>query len=361
MGASNRSILLVLLVLVSGCVGGRAFLQDANNGIRITSFEVPKEAEFFDQVFFDVKYENVGGTSAENVNVNLLGLEGSWRNSKAVNDILGVAPSYVVSSMEPPLKSENKPGDLNIFYVNYYPPFVPKGGEAVFPVTARVKYTYANTGTLVIPVVTKSLEKIKKDKGESIDGTAKVTNTFAPLQISLKSGPEPLLVDDVIYSNLPSLATQYQDDTYIIQFVNRGDGQMLDVASGGAEGSVVSGEIRIFGTGAEFVQCIGTLKSKTLATFDSSQFDLTKLRSDGSFPIPCKIRVDRSKFGVTQSSTITITVEMRYQYFVEETREIRVKGIEYDLDVLQGITPIPPTATPTNTPNPTNTPTSTPT
>jgi hypothetical protein len=334
----HLGLFLLLVVFIAGCVNTRPIILDSDNGIKITSFEAsPESAEFFDQVFFDLEFENVGGTTAEEVKVEILGLKDSWRRSTDLNDFVNSDVTKKINSMKPPIRTENRAGDFELFSSNYYPPFVPKGTEASFPVTARIVYNYATTGTITIPIVSKSLQNSRPTGGK-----IKISNTFAPLQISLRNGPDPLVVDDVICKNLGKCT---QEETYIIEFVNKGDGLLLtnkEVPE--SEGSIINGTIKILGSGATFSECIG-FSSYDGKTVSFNQYirntegsvnliDLTKLRTDGKFSIPCKINIDRSKFKETDSTFIILSVEMRYKYFVEETRNIKVKGT-YNIEELE--------------------------
>ena len=69
--------LIALLILTSGCIGGREVKIDANNGLLITEFTAdPLTVEYSDPVLFFVDVENVGGTTASNINIILYGIKG---------------------------------------------------------------------------------------------------------------------------------------------------------------------------------------------------------------------------------------------------------------------------------------------
>ncbi len=304
-------VLILFLVFISGCLGGREVKIEANNGLKITEFSAdPLTAEFNDPVFFNVDIENVGGTTADNVELTLYGIKNVWRSSSSESSVVSSNPEYSPGSMSPPDIVLNRPGDFEIWAGQYYPPILPEGVSSYFPVTARVTYDYHTTGTISIPAYSKSYYRINKGDVES---AARVDNTNAPIQIALTKGTTPIVVDENLKGN--------EDATFIIEFRNVGDGWPI---SDGQIGGFFSGESKITLHGnAEFKNCLGETGGNEASL---SGVDFARLRSDGRMPIGCSISIPRNDWGIVSTGDIIFTIDMRYRYYIEDTVSIKVIG-----------------------------------
>ena len=293
-------VLVLLMVFLSGCIFGRPVKVEANNGLKINEFSAdPSEAEYNDPVFFSVDIENVGGTTANNIDVTLYGIENIWRGSES--------PTKQLGSMSPPELLYNTPGDLEIETWTYEPPILPEGVKTNLEVTARVKYDYSTTGTLSIPVYSKSYARINQD----IDKTITVTNTNAPIQIELSQGTG-VIVDGSLTGN--------EDHTLILKFVNVGDGWPI---SAGQVGRFLQGTITIQGAGATFTKCLDATSGNTAHI---QNVDYAKFRTNGELPIGCSISIPRSGWGVTTTGNILLTIDMEYTYYIEKKASVMVHG-----------------------------------
>ena len=320
-------LLLLAMVFIAGCIGSRPVKIEANNGLKITEFSAdPPVAEFNDNVLFTVGIENVGGTTAGQVVLNLSGLENIWRRQGGtLLTADDVKRDYGSEKFDPPLPAQNRPGDLKIYAKTFLPPILPEGVEQDFPVTARVTFKYKTSGSIVIPTISKSLLKIKTDKGEPVDSTPRISNSDGPLKIGLAKGTVPIVVDEK--------KGQQQEATFVIEFVNTGDGFPLTGLAGLLEGSIT-----VLGPGVRFHPaegCLGFTPSngnkidfRIRGTDPESlqKFDLLKLRSTGRLPLSCTVIIRQTAFTPTTSGSITFSIEMEYKYFVEKTINVRVIG-----------------------------------
>src|SRR3989344_677978 len=75
-------LLIASVILISGCVNQRAVNVGENRGVTINSFTAsPLQAYTGERVLFDLEIENIGGTTAKNVQADVFGVEGQWRDS----------------------------------------------------------------------------------------------------------------------------------------------------------------------------------------------------------------------------------------------------------------------------------------
>ena len=106
-----KKVFLVLLiasvVLISGCVNNRAVKTGENRGVTINSFTAsPLQAYTGEQVLFDLEIENIGGTTAKNVQAHLFGVEGQWRDDLG-NTIDSTLTKWGSIVLKPPVPSRN--------------------------------------------------------------------------------------------------------------------------------------------------------------------------------------------------------------------------------------------------------------
>lgn len=326
------AFLLLALVLVAGCIGQRSVKIEANNGLKLEEFSAdPRIAEYSDNVLFTVGVENVGGTTATKAMLRLFGLEKIWSTSPAGQQVSQNEATYKFGdeSFEPPVPSQNRPGDLKIFAKTFWPPVLPEGVEQDFPVTARVMFDYSTTGSIIVPVISKSLLKIKTDKGEAVESASRITNSDGPLKIGLSKGTVPIVVDNT--------KSGEQEATFVVEFLNVGDGFPVSPSDTSGSDAVkelgrLQGSISVFGPGVRFDEkdgCLGftsTTNKIDFTSIDPNKIDLMKLRSTGRLPLSCTIKIQRSAFTPTTSGIITFSVNMNYRYFIEKTLNVRVAG-----------------------------------
>src|SRR3990167_7072510 len=140
-----KKLLLILLiasvVLISGCVNNRAVKTSENRGVTINSFTAsPLQAYTGERVLFDLEVENIGGTTARNVQVDLFGVEGQWKD--AFGNIIGDTQTKQIGTLRPPLTERNIPGDFKLVQWQLQTPTIPQGISPNLQVEARVTYDY---------------------------------------------------------------------------------------------------------------------------------------------------------------------------------------------------------------------------
>lgn len=352
-------LLILALVFIAGCIGSRPVNIEANNGLKIEEFSAdPKVAEYSDNVLFTVSVENVGGTTAKFVSIKLFGLENIWRRQGDPLNLLGatdVERGYG-ENFDPPLPAQNRPGDLKIFTKTFSPPILPEGVEQDFPITARVTFQYSTTASIVVPTISKTLLKIKTDKGETIESTPRISNSDGPLKIGLAKGTAPIVVDE-------KKGTE-QEATFVFEFVNIGDGFPVGALPGlktetGTPAEtlgLLEGSITVLGPGVRFDTtdgCLGfkpakednKIEFRIKTPQDAAKIDLQKLRSTGRLPFSCTVRILQSAFTPTTSGIITFSIQLEYNYFVDKTINVRVIGTGEEVKV----TPPPAKSTSTST------------
>jgi len=311
----NKAIIIlgfISIILVSGCLGTTPTI-DSNNGLLITTFSAdPLKVEEGDSVLFLMDVENLGGVTARDIDLDFYGVDG-WTGTGKHKDI---------SDMNPPDPITDSPGDFEAITITLTAPEdLPEGVQANFPVTARITFDYKTTATISIPAYSKSLYRIKQNEGEAIDGTAKVENTYAPIQATLSRGSTPIIVDD-------TKGTGEEDFGYLIEFINVGDGWPISPGAGIRIGAL-SGTIKLIGNGVTFDECLGQTGG-TSVTISEENLDMTTMRSSGRIPIGCSIIIDRTGWGATTSGSVMLTIDMDYRYYVEESTNIMVWGGEAD-------------------------------
>lgn len=317
-------MLLLVLALASGCVGSRPVKVETNNGLRIDEFVAdPQIASFNDNVLFTASIENVGGTSASDVKLTLFGIENIWRvppNRAAEKE--DTEKDWGKELFDPPVPSQNMPGDLKVSAKTFLPPVLPEGMEKDYSVTARVTFNYSTAASIVVPMISKSLLKIKSDKGESIESAPRITNSDGPLKIGLSKGTVPVVVDNTL--------DEKQKATFVIDIINAGNGFPMPQTNDASKLGMLKGSIDVSGTGVAFSKngCMGFEPSSinpNRITFDSDT-DLMKLRQDGRLPLSCTLEIDRSAFTPTTSGIISLSVKMSYTYFIEKALSVHVMG-----------------------------------
>lgn len=308
------AFLLVAVIALSGCTGTTEIKTDPNNGLVISEFSADplKANDQGDSVLFLMDIENLGGVPAKNISLDIYGAEG-WTGEK----------HKVINDMSPPDPVTDSPGDFQaITMILNTPDDLPQGVQANFPITTRVTFDYKTTGTISIPVYSKSLYKIKKDKGEVIDGSAKVENTYAPIQVKMSRGSTPLIVDDTKTTGTDTYG-------YLIEFVNVGSGWPISEGSVAGRVGGISGTIRVYGEGVTLYECMGrNVAGETFVTIEPGDVDVATMRSSGRVPVGCSVQIDNSAWagGTTQSGSVLFTVDMDYRYYVEESANIMVWG-----------------------------------
>ncbi|MFH0949296.1 MAG: hypothetical protein V1802_02305, partial [Candidatus Aenigmatarchaeota archaeon] len=120
---------VMALIIISGCVGQENVVGvGTGKGVLIDSFiTTPSltEVQSGETVLFDLEVQNVGGTTAKNVEVDLFGIEGQWRDVNG--NLIGSTQKQSFGSMRPPASERNLEGDIKAAQWEFMTPQVPQG------------------------------------------------------------------------------------------------------------------------------------------------------------------------------------------------------------------------------------------
>jgi hypothetical protein len=299
------TITLFALVVASGCTGigqERAAKVDPNNGIVINEFSVdPPRAVFGeDTVSVYLEVENVGGTTAKNVEVKLTGV-GGFDGYTAKTIIPELSPPDI--SIEPPV-----PGILKAFVWELVPKNVGEGVSHIESIIGRVMYDYTTTAAVSIPVYSKAEYKRLQNLGQEIESTVTLSNTNAPVKIAL-SGEVPLVASEA-----------GEEGSYIIEFINVGDG----IPSTNNEDGQIAGKIKIMGP-AEFVDCLGQSGTEITINPTGPIDEQIKIRRGESIKKACSIRLT-TDWADAPKDSIQMTFDLDYRYYVQKEVAVNVIG-----------------------------------
>ena len=318
-------LLIVSVVLISGCVNNRAVKTSENRGVTINSFSAsPLQAYTGEQVLFDLEIENIGGTTAKNVQADLFGVEGQWRDSLG-NIIDSTLTKWGSIVLKPPVPSRNIPGDFRITQWELTTPDIPQGITANLPIEARVTYDYNTSGHLGVKLISQDEFRRQQLIGEQSSGPAFViVNSNGPLKLSIPERYQtPIIVDT-------ESTAQFETYPFRIQIDNVGDGFPITPEDDGrirGIGGRLQGTIDIFGPGVEFEDCLG-IRSGTHIDLDDADI-LVRLRQigQGSLPVACNIKIDKNVWQGRPEDTLQFIFNIRYRYYVSESVNVQVVGL----------------------------------
>jgi len=303
----------IAIIAISGCTQ-RSTTIDANNGLKINEFSAdPLEAESNDLVSFLLEVENVGGTTAKDVVANLYGVQNQWIDTN--NNVVDSTLTKEIGTLKPPDITRNIPGDFKMVQWTLRAPRMPEGTNQILPITARITYIYNTTGSIVIKAFSDQQQKIEQNlKKWPPANPFVVTNTNAPIKIDVPTRYQiPIIVD--------TTKPDDQTEQLRIEFVNKGNGWPVTENVPGR----MYGTIRLFGP-AEFSDCLGVTSGNEIG-IDENNVDLVKLKSTGNVPVACEIKINKDQWGNNPEGIITMTFEMYYLYYLEQTAPVRVIGI----------------------------------
>ncbi len=336
----KKLLLIIALVFISGCVGQTAKI-DVNNGVIIEKF-IANPADVFDfqTVTFSVDVSNVGGTTANDVKVKLLGVEGAWRQASSSDIVSEISKGPF--SLKPPNLKDNIPGDSRFSDFTLTAPDLNEGDKTSFPVKARVEFTYSTTGTVIIKAISLNQQQIMQRKGESVLDAVKESNSDGPLKFKFVRGATPLVID-------PDEGGTIERE-FRFEISNVGQGWPISDNTVGKIGSSARGNKLVLQapSGISLTSCDGI--SGSLDGF------YVVLRSDGRAPVSCTVRINTADWRTKTEGNIVFKFDSNYNYFVEDDVSISVQGTKRS-DVpargapvtAPGATPIPGT-TPTPAP-----------
>ncbi|MBI4162327.1 MAG: hypothetical protein HY513_01480 [Candidatus Aenigmarchaeota archaeon] len=316
-------IALMALVLATGCTGGRSAKVDVNNGVTITDFSAsPTQANDGDFVLLDIEFENTGGTTARNVQVDLYGVEGQWRDS--FGNLITSTLTQNFGTLRRPIPERNIPGDFRLANFNIMTKDVPEGISPVLPIEARVTYDYNTSGHLQLYAMSEGEYRRKTSLGEPFP-TAEIINSAGPIKLDLADRyRQPAIINSV------SQGDPVQIIPIKIVFTNVGNGFPIteinnQITGLGGAGGRLTGTIDLFApAGIEFDNCLGTVGGHHI-DLDTTQIPL-QLRESGTVPVACTLKVDKATWGDRPIDTIQLVFNIFYRYYTYSRVNVQVIG-----------------------------------
>jgi len=245
---------LISIVMVSGCIGQQQ-QSSANNGLAIKNLQISPPADQIKSragefVYITFEIENVGGSKARNVNIELTGV--NWVDDKSITT---KAPIPV---MNPPTNIGS--GDVRTIEFILPMPALPEGRTVTYPITIRITYDYDTGGTIIIPGMSEQRYETDVQLGntERVQESSQITvqqTQGTPLSIGI-TGPDKFVVE----------RSDFTDRVYHITVSNVGDGLPITTSpiTGQPDDGLVFFTSWVNGPGAYFTDCMG-LKGSQLA------------------------------------------------------------------------------------------------
>ncbi len=307
----RKSLLLLLAVLaVAGCTSSPPKV-DINNGVIIEKFTAdPTDVFDFQTVTFSTDVSNVGGTTAEDVRLKLLGVENAWRQQSGSGTVTEVSRGPI--TLKPPNLKDNIAGDSRFFDFTLTAPDLNEGDRASFPVKARVEFAYATTGSIIVKAMNANQHQILQRRGETVSDPVAESNSDSPVKFSFVRGAAPLVID-------PDEGATIERD-FRFEVTNVGSGwPITDNSVGKVGGSSRGSKITLQAPSGI------TIKSCDGITGTQDSFSVV-LRSDGKAPISCTLNINTADWTTRSEGNIVFKVELNYRYFVDSEVSISVQG-----------------------------------
>jgi hypothetical protein len=320
----NKALIILViaaLVFVSGCTGTSP-TRDANNGLAITSILAsPSQVRTGEMVLIDLEIQNVGGTTARDVKVDLYGVEQQWRDS--YGNPVDTTLTKEFTDMRPSQQDRNVPGDLKMTQWDLMTPNIPQGISPTLPIEARVSYDYNTSGHLKVFAMSEDEFRRKQMQNEATSAS-EIINSEGPLHLSIPTNYQnPIIVDT-------TSEDQYQIQPFRIEFQNVGTGYPITLEDDGSirgAGGRIEGTIDLYGPGVEFDDCLG-VQGGTSINLDDSQIP-ARLRetSTGVLPVACSIRIDKSVWAGRPEDSIQFIFNIFYRYYTKQSVSVQVVGV----------------------------------
>lgn len=288
---------ITLVVLLSGCISPRGGVRiSSTDGIMITEFSSDYDRySKREPISVNIEIENVGGTTARNTVVEILGA--TWTTVSSCGPWELAPPDLSIS---PPLRGDVKACNRII------QPFaqLPEGVEFPIQLIARVVYDYRSNGAINIPVLSKEFYAYNVRENRPVPKTYNVSNSMGPIHIDLDARL-PIIIDSPM-TEIP----------VNVIFKNVGSG--VPIMRGGPAGDIIGKlNIRLNVVGGNFKEC-GYLQGGGTTVTGSIE-----LRKGETIRIPCTITIAN----VPQTyQYITMTFESDYGYFTEKPINIVIAG-----------------------------------
>jgi hypothetical protein len=317
----NKSVYLIFLVAVAaGCIGGtQTATVDPSNGLVINSFSATP-SQLFDNdpagVLLEIEVENVGGTDARNVMIDVLGVEGQWRDSQG--NVLTDTLTKDIGTMRRPIPERNLPGKIVNELFTIRPPDIGQGVSPSISIEGRVTYDYNTSGFIDLLIMSEQKFQESQITGQPLPVPVTVQNSAGPIHMTVPARfVTPLIVDTNVFDD--------QRQTVRIELVNVGRGFPItpETQAIGAGGRIL-GTIELLGpNGVEFSDCLN-LGGGTL--IDLGDVDL-RIRETNSVPIACELSIDPSILSQTRpTERVKLIFNLEYTYFVSAAQAVQVIG-----------------------------------
>jgi hypothetical protein len=314
-------LVLTAVLVISGC--SQPVNTSESRGVTINSFIAsPTGVLSGETVIFDVEIENIGGTTARNVQVDLYGVEGQWRDITG-NLIDSTLTKWGGLTLDPPFPPRNIPGDLRITQWQIVTPDIPQGTSPTLPIEARVTYDYNTSGHLGVALISQDEWRRRQLNGGDVSDASEMVNSAGPLKLTIDPRfQKPIIVDT-------SSNEQFETYPFRIQIDNVGDGYPItpedDAIIRGAGGRL-QGTIDIFGAGVEFDECLGVTGGTHIDLDDADVLVRLREVGRGSVPIACNVKIDMTKWNNRPDDTMQFIFNIRYRYYVAATANVMVTG-----------------------------------
>jgi hypothetical protein len=312
---------IAALVLISGCTGQNV-QRDVNNGLAMTNILAsPSQARAGEMVLIDLEVQNVGGTTARDVKVDLYGVQDQWRD--AFGNLVDSTLPKEFASMRPPQPDRNIPGDLKMAQWDLMTPNIPQGISPTLPVEARVSYDYNTSGHLKVFAMSEDEFRRKQLQNEATPAS-EIINSEGPLHLSIPANYQnPVIVDT-------TSEEQYQIQPFRIEFQNVGTGYPITLEDDGSirgAGGRIRGTIEIYGPGAEFDNCLGVQGGKLINLDDAEIPARLRETSTGVLPVACSIKIDKTAWAGRPEDSIQFIFNIFYRYYTKQTVSVKVVGV----------------------------------
>ena len=307
------AMVLSLAVFSSGCIRqeeNRTVTVSSTDGLIIKEFSADASTyEKGENITLSLDIENVGGTTAENVTLYILGV--TWTNKTCINPKTATVeecPKVIAKKLSPPDLSTGTKGDY--IYLTWTIPgysTIPEGIELPVTIRARVLYDYHSNGEVDVPVISKDYQKLLSHQNKPLPTAPEAQNSRGPIHIDIEREGLPIVVEKnnpitrqvrVYIKNVGSGAPILNDDLGKLKL-------KLSLLTHGVD--------------AELLSCQTTEATNNVWTGD------IVLRRGETVTIPCTINFTNTE--VPESyNMLGIVFETNYTYFIEKPLTVTIVG-----------------------------------
>ena len=290
---------LVLIILASGCVGTtRPVIVSATDGLVINEFSSDiTRYEDTEPVSLYLEIENIGGTTATNVDVSIIGAPWDADPNPSGSQNFELEPPDLLPV--PPV-----PGEFKIFSWDLEPYIeLPQGVELPVILTSRIEFDYSSNGVTQVPVINREEYKRRTTLGLEIPSLPNVTNSNGPVHIDVDQRGLPVVIE----------SGETQEASLRLYIKNVGTGAPIknyDIGN-------ITIDLDLISTlDAEFTDCLG-------ATSGTSASKEIVLRRGESVTVPCTINIESVP---TLYDYISVVFSTNYRYYIEQPLTVTIVG-----------------------------------